>query len=269
MADKDKNKTRERSDDSSDLAETVRNEVTKIFNASNWRSRVQETVETAEKLRRRLRRTEKERDEALEKVPKDGQAVLSKEDAEAIEKFKKDHPTVKLSDLPTIVKEHGDLKTKVAEREEEEQYVEAAEAMDWPNVKAVKRFLKREGLHLEFQDVRTKDDDGKTTTKRTPMVRPKNDDKAKLVALDEYVDEEMPDMIDVFVKEPEERAEDEEGEPERKVSRRRESKAETLGDGIVIAEISGKRGTPNTNAKNDKRLQEIEDAARDSGMYGM
>jgi hypothetical protein len=271
MADKDKKekRPRERDDEEqesrSDIAAEIRDEVDKVFSAANWRQRVQEKIDQNVRLRRRIKRIEGERDDALDKMPKDGQVVVSKEDGEALDTIKKTN--VKLADIPKLIESHGKLAKEQAEKSDEEKYEEAAEEMGWPNVKAVKRFLKREGLHLEFKDVREKDDDGKTVKRRVPVVRAKDNEKGELVALDEYVEEEMPEMIDVFSREPEEKGE-KDGE-ETTTRTRRPRADETFNAGITVAETPGARTIPSSGTKTEKKMKEIEDAAVQSGMYGM
>jgi hypothetical protein len=135
--------------------------------------------------------------------PKDGTVVLSKEDAAEYDAFKK--LNLKAADLQTIVKEHGELKLKVAERDAEELYVDVADAMGFDNLPAFMRFMEREKLHVEFKDVQERDEDsGKMVTVKVPMVRPKADDKAQLEPLAGYVEREVPEFIDIFQMAPDE-----------------------------------------------------------------
>lgn len=137
--------------------------------------------------------------------PKDGTVVLSKEDAAEYDAFKK--LNLKAADLQTIVKEHGELKAKVAERDAEELYVDVADAMGFDNLPAFMRFMEREKLHVEFKDVQERDEEsGKMVTVKVPMVRPKADDKAQLEPLADYVEREVPEFIDIFQMAPDEEA---------------------------------------------------------------
>jgi hypothetical protein len=149
------------------------------------------------KLRRKIEQLRIDIAKLTEVAPKDGALVLSKEDAAEYQAFKK--LNLKSADLATLVDEHGKLKAKDAERSAEELFADAADALGFENVPLFMRTMMREGLHLEFKDERVKDEEtGKTETVRVPMVRAKADEKAQLVPLADYLEDEIPELIEAL-----------------------------------------------------------------------
>lgn len=239
-----------------DIAAQVRNEVEKLTASKNWRAQMERLVRDKVTLEIEVKRLQ----DTGPKVEQGGR-ILTKAEADVFKKF--EDLKAKPEDLATMQTDFVKLKAKETERTEEEQYGDAAETYEWPNVAAVKRFLKREGLHLEFKDVRTKGEDNKTIVTRTPMVRPKNDEKADLRPLDEYVDEEFPEIIDIFKMEPKTK----EGEEETTTTKRTTS---TTTEGVRIPSIPGARTTSAPpSEKNAKALEKIEQEARSNAMYSL
>ena len=188
------------------LAE-FRDEFTALMKTGGVEAREREFFKKLFKLRGKNRELEEQLAKVQGAAPKDGQVLLSKEDAAEFAAFKK--LNLKAADLATIVTEHGEQKTRLAERDAEELYVEVADALGFENLPAFMRYMEREGLHVEFQDAKEKDEEtGKTVTVRVPMVRDKNDDKAQLEPLPEYLEREVPEFIDAFTNAPTEEGEE-------------------------------------------------------------
>jgi hypothetical protein len=233
-----------------DLAAQVRAEVDKITASKSWRVQMERLVRekvTAEAEVTRLKA-------AAPKV-EDGGQILTKAEAEEFAAFKK--LNIKPSEVSKLQTDFATLQGKETERTEEEQFAEAAEVLEWKNAPAVTRFLKREGLHLEFKDVKTKGEDGKTVVTRTPMVRDKKDDKAALQPLGEYVEEQFPDILDIFTKEPKAKGEGEES-----------SAPEPVG-GLRIPSVPGARPPAVTKETDAKKIEKMTTEAQSSGMYSL
>lgn len=230
-----------------------------IFNAKNWRDKVTEEMRNTLKLRRKAAALQKELDELKAAAPKDGAVVLAKADHDELVAFR----TLNLTpaDLTKSLSDLADLRTKDTEREEEKQFGEAGEALGYQNIPALTRFLKRERLALSFKDTRIDDPDnaGKKLTVKLPFVRAKSDDKAPEVALDEYVQTEVPEFEEIFLTAPE--SDDDDGRTERTLR-------SGVSDGVIVA------GTPrivrnsSTSTKDAATLKRAEDEARASGTYG-
>jgi hypothetical protein len=258
--------------------QSVEDILQKIFSSSNWRSEVEKTVRRNEKLLRKL----KTQQDVLDRIgakfnletgePKEGK-LLTKEEAAAYDAFVK--LGKKPEELTVIVKEHGELKIKEDERAEEEKYEDAANALGFENVPALTRWLKREKLHLEFKDQRVEDPDtGKKVVQKLPFVRPAADDKAALVALDEYIEQEVPEFIDVFKTKPAseevEEAGGSEGDDEDIVTRAAREASDRVrgGSGVKVPATRSATSQPSRN-KDAKKLEQIEQEARSSQQYAL
>lgn len=235
------------------------------LNSANRRKSMIKIAEDAARLRLENETLKTKVTDLTAKQPKDGSVSLTKEEGEAWTAYV---ALGKPADLKTLTTEHADLKAKQAERDAEAQYADAAEALGWENAAVATRWLKREPIVLTFQDVRTKDDDGKTIVTRTPMVRPKADEKATPVPLADYVDENAPEFAEIFASAP---AEGEAGDDEEDKPARRATKA-PLGNsngtgGVPIAAMRGARQTATPVTRDKKKLEEIENAALRTGTY--
>ena len=237
------------------------------------------------KLRRKLEQLRIDNAKLAEAAPKDGAIVLSKDDAAEYQAFKK--LNLKAADVEKVVKEHGELKAKDAERSEEELFADAADALGFENLPLFLRTMTREGLHLEFKDERVKDEEtGKTELVRVPMVRAKADEKAQLVPLEEYLETELgTEFITAFQVAPDEGAADEDDAEEEnglagvsmagdeRVRRSRAAntagtrgRTSANGHGIRIPVTRGAR--PSTGASREKKqLEKMEEEKRGSGVY--
>lgn len=269
-----------------------------IFNSTNWRERVEREMRDKFRLTRKLALARKETDELKEQLetakPKDGSVVMTKADSEELVAYRALVP--KSADLKVILTEHGTLKAKDEERAMEAQFAEAGEALGWENIPALTRFLKRENLVLEFKETSEKDEDGKRILTRLPYVRPKADEKAAPVALDEYVEKEVPEFIDIFATAPAlGEDDDDEGTEEggegnelvgagagggirrtdigargRQVTR---SEARARGGdrstGVRIAGTRGVRADAVPGTRDKKTLEKAEEDARRSGVYNV
>lgn len=255
-----------------------RDSLEQIFSSSNWRRSVENVVHELQRKNDRLLRKNRELREQVsefeEHQPADGAIVLSKDDAAVYEEFKK--LNLKPADITAAIAERDTLKAKDTERSDEEKYADAAEALGYENVALFTRMLKREGLHLEFRDVREKTDDGKTVVSKIPMVRPSKDDKAALEPLNDYLEREMPEIVPVLQSEPASDGESEELDGEelsgvgaaatrggREFASRRPTEAT---GGVRIPVTRGAR--PSTGAaREDRRLDERLEQKRAAGGY--
>lgn len=152
------------------------------------------------KLRRRNARLNDEL-EALEgAAPEEGQHVISDDDFKELEEFRK--LKLKPADLSKVVEEHGKLSVKAGEIAAEQVYAEAADALEVENPKALARLLKREGLHVEIKQEREKVD-GRWVNVPVAYCRPKDDEKASLSPLADYLEKEFPpEIIDALLTKP-------------------------------------------------------------------
>jgi hypothetical protein len=175
----------------------MRSELAELDKISDAKGKERHILDKNFKLRRKLEQLRIDNAKLAELAPKDGAVVLAKDDAAEFEAFKK--LNLKAADVATLVKEHGELKAKDAVRSEEELFVEAAEALGFENLPLFIRTMTREGLHLEFKDEKVRDEEtDKLVTVRVPMVRAKADDKAQLVSLADYLEQEIPELIDAL-----------------------------------------------------------------------
>jgi len=263
-------------------AAEIRAAVERMFSGSNWRKSAEETVKDNFKIRRKLQEAKTRITELEAAAPKDGAVVLKKEDSEELVAYR---ALGKVADLKTVVAEHGALKVKDQARTEQESFAEAAESLGYKNVVALTRVLTREGLVLEFKDVRVKGEDGKFTVERVPQVRPKADDKAQLEPLDDYLQRELPDFIAVFESEPsggDEDGDDDAGDEKDGAAEMEElttslqgeqdtgrsvKRGKTVRGGVAIAATRNVNGVPSVAGKNQKKMEQIEKEARESSMY--
>lgn len=240
-----------------DVDSQIKVKLDEIFASSNYRGRVEQTVRSEYKYRRRAKLAEAELETLKAKLPKEGeQVVLTKADADELAAFR---ALGKVAELTTIKTEHTALSAKKAVEEETNSFAKAGEALDYKNLPAFTRFMVREQLALEFQDVRREDPDdpAKKVTLRMPFVRPKADEKAKWEPLDEYVEREVPEFIESFSIEPQ--ADDE-----------AEDKSRESSSGVTIAATPGVRKGAATSAVRDKKmLEQMEQSARLSGSYSV
>lgn len=261
--------------------------LSRIFNSANWRSEVEKTVRKNAKLLSR----NKDMQAVLDKIgakfnletgePKEGKLLTKDEAADwtAFQAFQK-----KPAELKTIVEEHGKFKVKESEQKEEEAFADAAEALEFENVPALTRWLVREKLLLEFKDQRVEDPDtGKKVLKRMPYVRPKENEKAALEPLEDYIEREVPDFVDTFRKAPESDEDEDEGDNARAedeldtdalVARAsaeaegRVGKSKNKKQGVRIPATRGARSDTQVS-RNDKILKKLEDDARGDPLYAM
>ncbi len=241
-----------------DLTAQIEGITNKIFSGANWRNEVERTVRRNVKLLAKNKELEAENTSLKAAAPKDGAKTISKEDAELLETYK---ALGKPAELKTVVKEHGEFKVKVQEHEEEESFKTAAKALEFENIPALTRWLKREGLHLEFREEAGRDEEGARITKKVPFVRPKTDDKAPLESLDAYITREVPEFVDTFKSAPaHEEGEEDDGEE-------RERPAPATGGIRIPATRSAGNGSGMGREK--KILQKMEEDAKNDRMYAL
>lgn len=107
--------------------------------------------------------------EAKASTVKDGDIVLTGEDAKAWAEVKK--LNVQLKDIPTQLAERTALQAEKAERDGEKVVEEVATMLDLPNARALRRLVKAEGLTVSIETVKVRQDDGKMVEERVPHVR--------------------------------------------------------------------------------------------------
>lgn len=247
------------------------------------------------KLRRRNARLNDELEEAQQNGVEDGQHVISDDDFKELEEFRK--LKLKPADVAKVVEEHGKLAVKEGERAAEQVYVEAADALEVENPKALARLLKKENLHVEIKTEREKID-GKWTNVPVAYCRPKGDEKAQLTPLADYLEQEFPtEIIDALLTKPADTGHsDGDGDDEEAAGGRAGSSRRTLrrernedeidagangesvvpmtrlgsgrrgGNGVPVASARGSRPTTGGRPLTD---QQLEDKKRATGVYGI
>lgn len=257
----------------------------RIFNSSNWRGEVEKTVKKNVRLSEKLRLQQIVLDKFGAKFnldtgePKEGR-LLSKDDAAMYDAFVA--LKVKPEDLVKLVKEHGELKVKDDERQQEEKFGDAAEALGYENVPALTRWLMREKLVLEFKDQRLEEEqeDGtrKKVLKRMPYVKAAGDEKAVPEPLEDYIEREVPEFVDIFKTVPvgdedEEvggSAEDESNLSDDELVRRAQADAQKRvakpQRGVRVPATRSARSDNGSN-RDAKQLEKLEKEARSNPIY--
>lgn len=144
-----------------------------------------------ETLRRENEELSRENERLAALVPAVGAVVLTGDDAVVWPKYKA--LNLAPEKITEAVKDLGELKTKVATHERESVIARAAEDLGL-KASVLTKVVGAEGLHLEFRDVATKGDDGKTVTKSVPHVRDAKDDKAAFKPLADALESELADF---------------------------------------------------------------------------
>lgn len=266
-----------------DSSQQVQTLLQQIFNSANWKGEIEKTV----KKNVRLQAIVKDQKASLDKFeakfnlqtgePKEGK-LLTKEEAVVYAAFVE--LKLKPEDLKKTLEEHAKLKVKEDEREQEERFTDAAEALGYENVAALTRWLMREKLVLEFKDQRVEelDEDGNKTGKkklqRMPYVKAAGDDKAAPEPLEDYIEREVPEFVDIFKTKPES-DDDEEGKGSEEgdgggdfIQRAaREAEARVRSKGGVRIPATRSARTDSLGSKNSKTLEELEKTARSDSMY--
>jgi hypothetical protein len=262
-------------------AAELRRMLDEIFGASNWKARVEEEMRNVLKVRRKNQQLSDRIKELEGAAPKDGAVVIKKEEMEELTAFRA--LALKPADITTLKTEHTALKAKQEERDAEELFAEAGEALGYKNIPALTRFLKRENLVIEMKDSRTKDEEnpGKWLVSRIPVVKPKGDDKAEPMPLDEYVQTEVPEFESIFQTAPEEEDDEEGAEgtlsgdgsttgiraPAGTRQQTRHERAIRTGTGVPIAGTPRVRPNVTPNTRDSKVIEEATETARKSGTY--
>jgi hypothetical protein len=269
--------------------QAVKDLLDRIFNSSNWRGEVEKTAKTNVKLLEKKRQLQAIVDKIGAKFnletgePKEGK-LLTKDEAAAYDAFT--GLKLKPEELKALVEEHGKLKAKEVAAAEEQQFADAAEALEFENVPALTRWLVREGLVLEFKDQRVEDEEtGKKVLKRMPYVRPKADEKAALEPLEDYIEREVPEFVDTFRTAPQSDDDEEVGDGDRggdeldadELVRRASAEAEDrVGGkgrrdrkgGVRIPATRSARGD-SAGSRDKKTLEKLEQGAREDPLYAM
>lgn len=124
-------------------------------------------------------------------IPAAGSVVLSGDDAAAWPKLKA--LNLSADKLTELVREHGTLAARIAERDRQDVVARVAETMKWKPA-TLQKIAAAEGLHLEFKDV-SETKDGKTTKVSVPHVRLAKDEKAALEPLKDFAARELKDYL--------------------------------------------------------------------------
>ena len=148
------------------------------------------------KLREQRRELRAEVEALKKQIPGEGAVVLTGADAAAWEAVKA--LPVKPGELAGVIEERDALKATIAQRDREKLHHDAAEALGWkPTV--LTKLAATEGLHIEMKEaeVEEKDSTGKTVKvkKPVPHVRPAADEKAALVPLASFAEEQLGDFL--------------------------------------------------------------------------
>lgn len=267
------------SESSSELLNDMRDLMQQMLQGNNVSQREQTLIRDNFKLRRRNAQMREQLESASAgKVP-EGSVVVKKADADELEKFRALKLTPEV--ITTSMQELTKLKTESAARENEVVHEEAAEALGYPNVAALSKALKREGLHVEMKSQRVDDPDnpGKKITVSMPHVRKANDEKASLEPLSDYIDREMSELVPAFVAEPEtDDSDDDEGSTSGKqqttqtITMRRDPKspaARTSNSNGVSIPVARNAQRPNGPARDAKQVEEAAAAKKRSGTYSL
>lgn len=250
----------------------------RIFNSSNWRGEVEKTVKKNVRLSEKLRLQQIILDKLGAKFnletgePKEGK-LLTKDEATQWDAFA--GLKMKPEDIKKMSEEHGKLKIKDDERQQEEQFEKAAEALGYENVPALTRWLLREKLVLEFKDQRVEVELSDGTTKKVlqpmPYVRPAGDDKAASSPLEDYIETEVPEFVDIFKTKPE-GSEEEEGEDTgediiTRAAREATERVRKPARGGVRVPAMKSASKENVGSKDKRTLEDLEKNARVDPMY--
>ncbi len=251
-------------------AALIQSITSQIFSSANWKSEVQKTVKRNVKLQEKVRELTAQVETAKKGAPGDGAKVLTKEEVAEWDAYKA--LNLKPADIKKTVEDHGRLKVKEAEQLEEENYGDAAEALDFANVPAFKRWMKREGLVLELRDQRVEDETtGKKVLVKMPFVRLRSDDKAQFESLEEYIEREVPEFVDTFRQADEQEAEKILGTETGDVITRaaRDAEERVKGNGVRVPATRPGRSDNSTKTRDAKVLQEVEERTRNNPAYSL
>jgi hypothetical protein len=266
------------SESNSELLNDMRELMQQMLQGNNVSQREQTLIRDNFKLRRRNAQMREQLESASAgKVP-DGSVVVKKADADELEKFRalKLTPDVITASMQELTK----LKTESAARENEAVHEEAAEALGYPNVAALSKALKREGLHVEMKSVRADDPDnpGKKISVLMPHVRKASDEKAALEPLADYIDRELSELVPAFVAEPEtDDSDDDAGSASstsqaNTITMRRDPKSPAArgsnNNGVSIP-VARSAQRPNGPAREAKQTEEAAVAKKRSGTYSL
>lgn len=270
-----------------DVSAQVQSLLGQIFNSPNWRGEVEKTIKKNVRLTAKVR----EQQAILDKIgtkfdlttgaPKEG-VLLTKEEEPVWKAFLE--LKLKPEDIKKMTEEHTKLKAKDDERQQEEQFADASEALGYKNVPALTRWLLREKLVLEFKDQRVEEEqeDGtkKKVLKRMPYVRAAGDDKAAPVPLEDYIEEQVPEFVDIFRTLPKAEGEADEGEESGETDvgdmstdaliRRAALEAQGRvkgGKGGVKVPAMKSANSESGKSKDAKLLEKMEQDARSNPMY--
>ena len=272
-----------------DASGQVQNLLNQIFNSSNWRGEVEKTLKKNVRLQGVIKAQKEQLDRFTAKgfnletgELKEGR-LLSKDEAAQFQLFL--DLKLKPEDVKKMSEEHSKFAAKEAERLQEEQFADAAEALGYENIPALTRWLTREKLVLEFKDQRVDETDesgektGKKKLVRMPYVRPAEDEKAALSPLEDYIEEQVPEFVDVFKIKPGSEDEEDGGADsgtddanDEEFVRRASSEASRRvhgGKGGVKVPATRSASSSNSGGRDKKGLEKMEQEARINTMYGI
>lgn len=251
-----------------------------IFNSSNWRGEVEKTIKKNVRLQGIIRELKVQLDRFSTKFnletgePKEGK-LLTKDEAATYQAFVE--LKLKPEDVKKMSEDYGKLKLIQDERDAEEKYADAADALGFENVPALTRWMTREKLVLEFKDQRVEEEQENGTVKkvlrRMPYVRPAADEKAAPEPLEDYIEREVPEFVDIFKTKPDSEEDGEESEESVSdgIARRASADAERRVRGKSGVRVPATRSarTDTGSSRETRKVTELEQNARLDPMYRM
>jgi hypothetical protein len=199
-------------------------------------------------------RSENERLEGL--VPPAGATILTGPDVEVWTKFKA--LNLAPDKVTEAIKQRDELQARDAQRTRDDAVRQAADDLGFKPSVLVK-VAKAEGLHIEFKDV-TEKVDGKNVVTRVAHVRPAKDEKADLVPLEQFAENELKDYLPALLADDVEEAGGESDEEVQRPAIRRT----TAVAGVEYPVQRKGGGAVRTTPSHEKLVE----TARASGDYG-
>lgn len=267
------NGTQNNSNSNKELLDGMRELMTTLMSGKDHSAREEILVRDNFKLRRRNAELRDAAASSTGKVP-EGSVVVKKEDADELAAFRA--LKLKPDDIKASVEKLAKLEGENAARANESVHEEAAEALGYPNVAALSKALKREGLHVEMKSVRIDDPDnpGKKISAMMPHVRKASDEKAALEPLADYIDRELSELVPAFVAEPETTDDDDDESSNNSSTRvasvpmRRVANPAAKAAGVQIP-VARNAQKPNGPAREAKQQDEALLAKKKSGAYSL
>lgn len=204
----------------------------------------------------------------------EGSVVVKKEDADELAAFRA--LKLKPDEVKKTVDDLGKLAQEKAVAEAESVFADAAESLAFPNVAAVTKALKKEGLLVEMRAVKEDDPEnpGKKITVQRAFCRKRDDEKAAFEPLGEYIDREIPEFVAAFDAEPdvEEEGDEQQGVQGRRAAsqeRRTGASGNGAGAGGVAVATMRRASAPSGTARAEQQQKDALDKKRRTGGYSL